>query len=69
MGLTKIKVANKKWKHEAKRKLKRLQVRREAMAVKKNRKAAIVTRRAQLIRREADKAYVKQLTEEIEGKE
>lgn len=69
MALAKIKQANKKWKHELKRKSIRAKLDKKKQAQKQQtallRKQLVTERREQLRRRETELAYVENLKETI----
>lgn len=69
MTLTKIRRANKKWKHEqARRKhADKLHIKneREKLVARKQRKEIVQARREQLKRRDGELAYVDKLTSEV----
>lgn len=67
MTLSKIRLANKKWKRQKARKDRQLHLRRQKLEIKKTRKALLRQRREQLDRREGEKDYVKQLESEVLG--
>lgn len=71
MALTKIRQANRRWRHELKRKRKADLARRRALIAeaerKKLRKAALQERRDQLERRDVELSYVDSLAKEVQG--